>query len=783
MSLYAGFAVKQMKPPSYQRDALTFDGWRHGLHVVDHQQATQVKPTELAECVNFHIHNQAGHLKSRAAISKYTNAAAASSAAVKAFKKVLIGATEYELLIDANYKIYYLDGSLDPTLIGTLEGDATILPYNGVALLLDGSFIKYLDGVSKIKIAYDDGTGSSGYQFNNLNGSDDTTLALGNGTNTRIAVKFTSQAWTAGYTIPPTTVTVELSAQGTPSASAITIRIRRVSNGSVMAAKDLMADASELTSVSEQVSVTFTESDITTELSPNVAYYFSIEHTGGDSSNYVKVHCTTVASGGTAYYYDGSWHADATKTPIAALRPGMPPKGAFGTVALGRPFVAGDPDNPGWLWFGNLTHLDWSTADGGGYVGAVDGNANSFPIGGVENIYEDVLVYGKENHPYVARLTGGEPSSYSLPVTFQKVWTNHRCLISVVNDMWSASRDGVYPISGVQAYGDLRASRVDDPIMKRIEDYWDTDTALAAYYPTDGQFWLVMPDWHRVLVARIKYPVVEPNGEGFRYPWCEFEFYRDRLVRSAYKWTESAAAAGEFYLEAAAGGDPGIAEPDFITVDNVKWPEGTAGSLSAGSWDYGDNDSLGYNTVYIKMAESEGGGSADPDDYTHDIRVIMVPTCFAYHEGAFFMGGSDGFVYKLDGDEYKDLGTHQIIPRMRTAYIYLPFKHNEFEYYQIFGSSYTGAEITIAIYRNGRTVTPFHTFVHELLISDSITVGDALMDLGDADFSLGGDQLATMWKEKHFNARSVQFGVQDVALAGYPLHIDGMIWLRRHLSA
>ena len=35
---------------------------------------------------------------------------------------------------------------------------------------------------------------------------------------------------------------------------------------------------------------------------------------------------------------------------------------------------------------------------------------------------------------------------------------------------------------------------------------------------------------------------------------------------------------------------------------------GTVGSLSAGQWDWGDNDALGYSTIYVRLADG-----ADPD--------------------------------------------------------------------------------------------------------------------------------------------------------------------------
>ncbi len=759
--------LQKVKAPSYQRSTLPFMGWPLGLHTSI--RPTGLKASELVECVNFMVYDQAGVLKTRPAINKYTTTATTGNSAVKEIKKVFIGSTAYELLVDAAYKIYYLDSDPKPVSIGTLEGACEIIPYNGVAVLLDGSFIKYLDGVASIKIAYDDGTGSSGYQFTNLTGDDDTTLALGNGTNTRVATKFTSQAWTAGYTIPPTTYTVTLSAQGTPNASAITARLRLVSDDSVKAAKVLMADASDLATADTET-LTFETADITAEMLPGTAYYMSIEHTGGDGANYVKVHCTTVTSGGTAYHYAGAWAADATMTPIAGLRPGMPPKAEFGAVWKSRLFT-NDPDNPGWVRFCNLTHLDWSTSNGGGYVAAVDANANSYPVGGISHLFNDLMVYGKQDHPYLSMLQGTTPTDYSLPVLFQKVWTTHKTLINIVSDVWAASYDGIFPLTGVQEYGDVRSAFASESIIDRLQDNWSTTTALAGYWPQESQYWLVMPSYHRILACRTK----NPHEEG--YAWFEYELYRNDLRRAAYKWTASGSGTAEYYLELAAGGDPSILEPDFLTVSNKKWTAGTVGSLSDHTWDYGDNDSLGYNTVYIR------DDSGDPDTTELDIRDVMVPTCLEAIGSNIHIGGSDGFIYYIDSTTIKDQNAHQIRPRFKTAYLNLPFKHINVDHFQFFGSAYAGAGISVSIYTNERYLTPHFTFTHNQPASDALTLGEATMALVDANFLLGQDSgMFPPWRELNFNCRSIQLQVDSVTLAGYPLYIDGLLLRTRYLQ-
>lgn len=75
-----------------------------------------------------------------------------------------------------------------------------------------------------------------------------------------------------------------------------------------------------------------------------------------------------------------------------------------------------------------------------------------------------------------------------------------------------------------------------------------------------------------------------------------------------YQWTASGSGTGEYYLRTAAGGDPGITEPDVVQADGADLTVGTAGSLTASTWDWADNDSLGYSTVYVRLSDD-----ANPD--------------------------------------------------------------------------------------------------------------------------------------------------------------------------
>ena len=95
----------------------------------------------------------------------------------------------------------------------------------------------------------------------------------------------------------------------------------------------------------------------------------------------------------------------------------------------------------------------------------------------------------------------------------------------------------------------------------------------------------------------------------------------DHSLRSAtYKWTQSPAAAAEYYLELAGGGNPGLPGKPTKMLEAatgsalaIEMTEGIGGLLAAGEWAWTDNDGLGYTTVYVRL--TVGG---DPDGQAVD---------------------------------------------------------------------------------------------------------------------------------------------------------------------
>jgi len=82
------------------------------------------------------------------------------------------------------------------------------------------------------------------------------------------------------------------------------------------------------------------------------------------------------------------------------------------------------------------------------------------------------------------------------------------------------------------------------------------------------------------------------------------------VLSGTFKWTASGSGTSEYYMELTAGGDPGISAPGKVQINSssASATEGTAGSLAAGEWDYADNDTLGYSTVYVRLSDG-----TDPD--------------------------------------------------------------------------------------------------------------------------------------------------------------------------
>lgn len=98
------------------------------------------------------------------------------------------------------------------------------------------------------------------------------------------------------------------------------------------------------------------------------------------------------------------------------------------------------------------------------------------------------------------------------------------------------------------------------------------------------------------------------DAVAFQNPSYVDKYYTDSIRTDDWRWILSASGTSEYYLDKPDGGNPYLDQPKKLEFDGTEATAGTLGSLSAGEWAYGDNDALGYNTIYVRLVDS-----TDPD--------------------------------------------------------------------------------------------------------------------------------------------------------------------------
>lgn len=91
-----------------------------------------------------------------------------------------------------------------------------------------------------------------------------------------------------------------------------------------------------------------------------------------------------------------------------------------------------------------------------------------------------------------------------------------------------------------------------------------------------------------------------------------------------FKLTASVTAANEWRVELVASGNPNLSTPITVFYEGSPLVNGTLGSLTAGQWAYGDNDTLGYSTIYVRLpADANPNNSPYSLVCTYRIQIAM----------------------------------------------------------------------------------------------------------------------------------------------------------------
>lgn len=109
-------------------------------------------------------------------------------------------------------------------------------------------------------------------------------------------------------------------------------------------------------------------------------------------------------------------------------------------------------------------------------------------------------------------------------------------------------------------------------------------------------------------------------------------------------WTASGAGTNEYYLLNTATVYT-ASKPDRVKELGAIMVEGSLGSLGIGQWDWGDNDALGYSTIYVRLTdETDPDAKCGDEDYLQRAVVAAAADLWRAADVGKFMSLSNGFV-------------------------------------------------------------------------------------------------------------------------------------------
>lgn len=97
-------------------------------------------------------------------------------------------------------------------------------------------------------------------------------------------------------------------------------------------------------------------------------------------------------------------------------------------------------------------------------------------------------------------------------------------------------------------------------------------------------------------------------------------------IGASYDWIQSGSGTNEWYLDELS---MSAVRSVAFTAHSKSAPKGTAGSLALGEWDFADNDSLGYSTVYVRLPDG-----ADPNGKQANFVKIQEGTDYSQQDAA-----------------------------------------------------------------------------------------------------------------------------------------------------
>lgn len=458
------------------------NNWEGGLNEI--RAGLGLRPDELAAVRDYkYVETEQGlGLMSREGLKKQTSTGC--GAAIKDLAAYITTAGITEVLAVAGSDLFKNVAGV-MTKVADLAGSrGRMVQFNNVMAIADGSYLKYYDG-SSLVMAWD-----SGEHILSSVADYDQETKLYTGSVTRAGHEFTTPSWDSGFTLPLSgfddySVRFWLKKYGTPPGDGA-VKVRLVSDDSVVAAVDFTADDLEATGQVEAFNFS------SGEMEPETAYYVVVEYDDGasSSSNCVTVcYSTDTDASGNYITFSGSYSPVAGDCYVQ-LRPGLAPQASMLEVRKSR--LHCDDQAAGhrnWMHISNAGDQNQWTGTGCDTIVFEQGAE----ITAIKNFYSMTMVHLRGGPKVVVKVSGS-----SIPFAVDDYLKgaaaiNQDVVQNVGNDYLFLDDAGLVSLMAWERTGDFEYSIKSDK-TKRTVNQSVSASSFGGHCTTEMQYWLDVAD-------------------------------------------------------------------------------------------------------------------------------------------------------------------------------------------------------------------------------------------------------------------------------------------------
>ena len=147
------------------------------------------------------------------------------------------------------------------------------------------------------------------------------------------------------------------------------------------------------------------------------------------------------------------------------------------------------------------------------------------------------------------------------------------------------------------------------------------------------------------------------------------ETFTNLLEEDSNHWNVSGSGTNEYYLKNTAPFYSST-KPDRVYLNSVQAVEGSLGTLGIVQWGWGNNDTLGYNTIYVRLSDGADPDSKSPlgspnNSYVKKSTIVASSSLFRSTDVGKYISINNGFIkitqyvsaIQIKGEIRKELST------------------------------------------------------------------------------------------------------------------------------